>query len=167
MYPFDPISPALFCRQMRLAAIPGIAGNRHLVMVRDEIVHFILDLMLKRPAGVFDMGPHMLGQGVEHLRIAQAQRGIFLHHLPDPFLLGIQQAGQIAAIMDFGESVIRIFQLHMGQAPGFVLGEARHLGEQGAILVQRLFQGVAQLRDILVRGMSVSVILVVHGNLLC
>ena len=54
-------------------------------------------------------------------------------------------------------------EMLVGDAQGFVLGEARHLREQGAILIERRFERVAEMRDAFARGISVGGIVIVHG----
>jgi len=109
-----------------------------------------------------DMGLHLLGQALDHFRIAQAERGIFLHRLLDPFLLRADQAGKIATVLQLRESGAGMIQLHARQAKRFVPGEAHHVFQQGTIAAQGHFQRMAQMRDILACDR-----MFVHGSFLC
>ena len=58
-----------------------------------------------------------------------------------------------------------LVQMHARQTNGFVPGEPHHVFQQGTILAQRHFQGMAQMRDVLAR--SICDRMFMHGNFLC
>src|SRR5262249_49759743 len=78
-----------------------------------------------------------------------------------PFLLGADQAGQVAPFAEMREGLVGMIEMGVGESQRFVFGETRHFFEQGAILGQGFFQGLAEL------GKAFAFDGFRHGVLLC